>query len=70
MAALGPADNPVSKTIELIITIHGVFTNSNSKESKTDLIPNVIASNIASPFMTAKSKALSTPAIDFNLISG
>ena len=31
----------------------GVFTNNNSKESKTDLIPKVIASNIRSPLITA-----------------
>jgi hypothetical protein len=34
MAALGPADNPVSKTIELIITIHGVFTKVTLKNLK------------------------------------
>jgi len=36
-----------------MITIQGVLTNNNSKKSKTDLIPIVIAVNNASPFNTA-----------------
>ena len=54
----------------VIITIHGVLTNNNSKKSKTDRIPIVIAVNSASPFMTAKSNIVSTHFIDVNLISG
>ncbi len=37
----------------LITTIHGVLTNINSNESKTDLIPNVMVSKTFSPLRTA-----------------
>ena len=53
MAALGPAANPVKVTMVVIITIHGVLTNNNSKKSNTDLIHIVIAVNKASPLRTA-----------------
>ena len=39
IAVLGPADKPVNKTIALIMTIHGVLTNINSRESSTERIP-------------------------------
>jgi hypothetical protein len=37
MAALGPADKPVNVTIAVMITIHGVLTNNNSKKLQLNL---------------------------------
>ena len=65
-----PSRDNINSSLSVHEVAEGVLTNSNSKKSKTDLIPNVIAVNKASPLITAKSNIVSTHFIEVNLISG